>query len=118
MSKIGLFGKLFKKKDNPVSPDPVVSAPSKPVIPTKTDNFKVAGISSYMDNLMELAYENDDYEKTKKQIIDDFMYDEKIFQYDFLVSKVELIPEPENEYDSNAAGLPYNFLQSAEPTDR
>ena len=43
MSKIGLFGKLFKKKDNPVSPDPVVSAPSKPVIPTKTDNFKVAG---------------------------------------------------------------------------
>lgn len=30
------------------------------------------------------------------------MYDEKIFQYDFLVSKVELIPEPENEYDSNA----------------
>ncbi len=102
MSKIGLFGKLFKKKDNPVSPDPVVSAPSKPVISTKTDNFKVAGISSYMDNLMELAYENDDYEKTKKQIVDDFMYDEKIFQYDFLVSKVELIPEPENEYDSNA----------------
>ncbi|MCZ0667474.1 HIRAN domain-containing protein [[Ruminococcus] gnavus] len=102
MSKIGLFGKLFTKKDNPVSPDPVVSAPSKPVIPTKTDNFKVAGISSYMDNLMELAYENDDYEKTKKQIVDDFMYDEKIFQYDFLVSKVELIPEPENEYDSNA----------------
>lgn len=57
VSKIGLFGKLFKKKDNPVSPDPVVSAPSKPVISTKTDNFKVAGISSYMDNLMELAYE-------------------------------------------------------------
>ena len=28
---------------------------------------------------MELAYENDDYKKTKKQIVDDFMYDEKIF---------------------------------------
>ena len=75
MSKIGLFGKLFKKKDNPVSPDPIATVLPKPVTPTKTDNFKVAGISSYMDNLMELAYENDDYEKSKKQIVDDFMYD-------------------------------------------
>lgn len=102
MSKIGLFGKLFKKKGDPISSDPVVAVPLKSVALTRTDNFKVAGISSYMNNLMELAYENDDYKKTKKQIVDDFMYDEKIFQYDFLVSKVELIPEPENEYDPNA----------------
>ena len=66
MSKIGLFGKLFKKKDNPVPPDPIATVPPKPVIPTKTDNFKVAGISSYMDNLMELASENDEEAKQAK----------------------------------------------------
>lgn len=98
---MGLFDILFKKKSVPVVPEPV--KPSKPAISTKTENFKVAGISFHMDDIMEkLAYENENYNLAKKQIIDDYMYDEKIFRYDFPVGKVELIPEPDNEHDKNA----------------
>ena len=107
---MGLFKKLFIKKTAPTIDSVVIQSP-KPVIPTKTENFKVAGITSYMDNLMELAYDNPDYSLTKREIIDDVMYDEKIYEYEFSVGKVSLIPEPDNEHDSNAVKVVIDNIQ-------
>ena len=55
-----------------------------------------------MGNLLNLAFDNNDYSMSKKEIVDSFMTDERIYQYCFYPSKVELLPEPENPYDPNA----------------
>lgn len=64
--------------------------------------YKVVGISFHKEDLMELAEENICYDYTKKEILDELMYNERIYQYDFYPNKVELVPEPTNEYDPNA----------------
>lgn len=69
---------------------------------TKTFTTKVTGMQYHMDALLELASENPDYHMSKKEIIDNFMTDEKIYEYEFFAGKTKLIPEPDNPYDSNA----------------
>ena len=63
---------------------------------------KVTGIQYYMDNIMELASENLDYDLSKKELVDQGMIDERIWKYEFFVSNVELVPEPDNPEDPNA----------------
>lgn len=64
--------------------------------------YRVTGLEHYRDNILSLALENDDYTKTKRELIDDLMTEERIWKYNFYPSKVELIPEPDNLYDPNA----------------
>ena len=111
--------KLFEKKPKPViepqpvnetpvvkDPQPITPKPSAPtkVTPTKNDyeRHKVTGTSHYLDNVMSLASINDTYNYTKKEMIDEEIIDENIYQYDFYPNKVELVPEPDNPYDKNA----------------
>lgn len=68
----------------------------------KTENHRVAGITHYEDEVLSLAIENSEYEYTRKELVDFYMIDERIYQYIFPVSKVELIAEPDNQYDPNA----------------
>lgn len=64
--------------------------------------YRVAGVTYYEDNILSLAQENDFYEMTKKELIEDGFEDERIYEYDFCVSKFEVVPEPDNPHDKNA----------------
>jgi len=55
-----------------------------------------------MDAIMALAQENPDYDLTKREIIDDDLTDERIYQYTFTDGPVELVDDPDNEHDPNA----------------
>lgn len=81
------------------SPD---KAPISSVDDLVTDNFFVAGTSYRQEDISSLACENDLYSYTKKELIDDSHDDEKIYQFEFFPSNVQLIPEPENPHDKNA----------------
>lgn len=65
-------------------------------------SYQVAGVSHYKKNIMEVAYENDDYSMTKKQIVDAGMEDEKIWKYEISPLTAVLVPEPDNEHSKNA----------------
>ena len=64
--------------------------------------YRLAGTSFCLDNIMQLAIENPDYDMTKKEIIEADMTSERIWLYDFYPETVELVPEPENPHDKNA----------------
>lgn len=99
---MGLFSFLKKpKQQDPVPVEVPVAAPKTPKN-EKEKSFKVAGISFRTKDLMKLAVKNEDYSLSKKEIIDEELTDQNIYQYEFPVSKVELVPEPDNEYDQNA----------------
>lgn len=69
----------------------------------KKYKFKVSGISFRKNEISEeLGDYNDDYEMTKKQLLDEGMVDEEIHKYNVYVSKVELVDDPDNPYDPNA----------------
>lgn len=70
--------------------------------PLETETLHITGTSHYMDNILDLAIENQLYDYSKKELIEDGLEDERIYQYEFYPSKVELVAEPENQYDSNA----------------
>lgn len=74
--------------------------PAKPR--AKFERHKVAGTSYHLDAIMALAQENPDYDLTKREIIDDGLTDERIYQYTFADGPVELVDDPDNEYDPNA----------------
>lgn len=66
------------------------------------ERHKVAGTSYHLDAIMALAQENPDYNLTKREIIDDGLTDERIYQYTFADGPVELVDDPDNEQDPNA----------------
>lgn len=88
------------------APEPVVEqevVPEPEKDPYQYYSFKVAGISHYEKGIIEtLASENDDYDMTKKEIVDAYMTDESIYKYTVDVDDVQLVPEPDNPYDPNA----------------
>lgn len=63
---------------------------------------KVTGMSHYIDNIMSLSLENNDYDLSKKELIEEGYENERVYQYEFYPIKTELIPEPDNPYDPNA----------------
>ena len=89
-----------KQADAAASKAAAAKAPEKPR--AKFERHKVAGTSYHMDAIMALAQENPDYDLTKREIIDDGLTDERIYQYTFTDGPVELVDDPDNEYDPNA----------------
>lgn len=83
------------------------------VVPTESDaephytseRHNIAGTSFRQDEIKDLGTYNDDYDMTKKEIIDSFMYDEKIYQFSFCPHSVVLEEEPDNPHDPNAIKL-------------
>lgn len=65
------------------------------------ETHKVAGVSFRQDALKALGTKNPDFAKTKKQLQDEGLTEEKIYEYSFCPRKVELIPEPDNPYSEN-----------------
>lgn len=66
------------------------------------ERHKVAGTTYHLDAIMELAEDNPDYDMTQREIIDAGMEEERIYQYTFPDSPVELVDDPDNENDPNA----------------
>ena len=89
-----------KQADAAAAKAAAAKAPEKPR--AKFERHKVAGTSYHLDAIMALAQENPDYDLTKREIIDDDLTDERIYQYNFADGPVELVDDPDNEYDPNA----------------
>lgn len=68
----------------------------------KVETHKVAGISHYPDAVEALGVDNDDYNLSKRELIEEGRTAERIYRTDYFVSRVELVPEPGNPYDPNA----------------
>lgn len=68
----------------------------------KIENHHVAGTSHYVDNIESLAVHNDDFDLSKRELIEDGLVEERIWENIFYVSNAELAPEPDNPYDKNA----------------
>lgn len=89
-----------KQADEAASKAAAAKAPAKPR--ATFERHKVAGTSYHLDAIMELAQENPDYDLTKREIIDDDLTNERIYQYTFTDGPVELVDDPDNEHDPNA----------------
>lgn len=90
------------QKEQPSVPDPVV--PEQKIVtpvthkpkPTASKRFKcdVVGLRYQEENIIDLLYENDDY--------DDPDGDGRVYKYDIYDGSALLEPEPTNKYDTNA----------------
>lgn len=78
---------------------------SQPKQSTKKETIRVAGISFYTDAVESLGFENEEYHYNKRKIIDEYLEDEKIWQYSFAPEQLEFVSEPENKYDPNAIAV-------------
>lgn len=64
--------------------------------------YKATGMQHRLESLLRLGVENADYLMSKKELVDEGLIGERVWEFDFFPSKVELIPEPDNAYDPNA----------------
>lgn len=93
------FGRKYQKKEKPVHPE----VQEEPHYKEKT--IKVAGITNYIDSVMNFAIENDEYEYTKSQIVKEELEDQEIPEYIFRDRPATFVYEPDNVYDSNAVAI-------------
>jgi len=69
----------------------------------KKEKFQVAGVSHYSDSIMkDIAYENDDYLLSVKELSETYDVGDRVFEYSFDDCNASLVPEPTNEHDPNA----------------
>lgn len=92
-----------------VNPEPPAQEPAPapaPPPPPKPDTvdkvYKVTGINHYLDNLLSLASDGEYYHLGKRDIIDEYLTEQRLYEYEFFISKVELVPEPDNPHDPKA----------------
>lgn len=78
----------------------------------KREHFRITGIQYYQDDFVEeLGEYNYDYDETASALKETYYDGDKIYQYDFLNLKAELVPEPDNEYDPNAVAVLANGIK-------
>lgn len=70
-----------------------------------SENIHVRGESFYTDSFESLQYENSDYLLSKHEVLENGLEEERIYKFDFDPIKVELVPEPDNQYDPNAIAV-------------
>lgn len=73
-----------------------------------SEHYKIAGTSYRQKEIESLGIENELYNCSKSELIDDYIIDEKIYQYDFFDLEVSLIEEPDNAFDPNAIKVVIN----------
>ena len=83
-------------------PAPVVPAVKTPAQAQNVKKYKVAGVTHYVDNILELAAENPDYDLSKREFIAEDRVQERVWKYFFAPQKVELVPEYDNPQDPKA----------------
>jgi len=83
-------------------PAPVVPAAEAPAQAQNVKKYKVAGVTHYVDNILELATEDPDYDLNKRELIAEGRVQERVWKYFFAPQKVELVPEDDNPQDPKA----------------
>lgn len=66
------------------------------------EKHKVAGISFREDALRSLGTANDEFNLTKRRMIEDGLIGERVYKTEFFTISCDLIPEPDNPADPNA----------------
>lgn len=98
--------KIITSQIAPITPPQPITTPtadkSKNDTEYKIETHKVAGVSYRVDEIASLGLENEDYNYSKKELIELGYEGERIYQYEFYPTKTELIPEPDNPHDPNA----------------
>lgn len=106
--KVGLKGMKPKSKQTPTqpasTPEPPKPEPPKPAAPAQPEGttYLVAGVSFREHDILEMAEESSEYTWSKKEIIDMCYTNDKLWRYCWDPKQVELVPEPDNQYDPNA----------------
>lgn len=119
---MGIFSRLFGKKEKPQKPAGAVTPnysrpapPPPPVQPAQPEpqgkTYKITGTSHYWENILSLGSKNDDYTLGKRALIEEGLTETRIWEYDFFPSKAELVPEPENPHDPKAIMVLVDGLQ-------
>ena len=70
--------------------------------PNTTERHKVAGISYRTAELIALGTSNSDFDLNKREMIEEGLIEERVYEWDFYPSTCELKPEPDNPEDPNA----------------
>ena len=78
------------------------TAPAKVQPAGKHENHGVAGTSYRQDAIRALGSKNPDFSRSKRELQDDGLIDEQIYEYSFAPRRVELQPEPDNPHDPKA----------------
>ena len=71
----------------------------------KTFKFKATGMQHYQDTFRKLMEKNDDFNLSKTKLLEEYVEGDRIWQLTFPFSKIELISEPDNQYDPNAIAV-------------
>lgn len=102
--------------DSPVSSasNNVIQAKSSPVVASDDIikySFSTAGISYRERDITDhLLVENPDYDMSKRELVEADLIEYKVFKYEDIISDVQLVPDPENEHDSNAIKVVANGI--------
>lgn len=84
----------------PQAPTQKAPAPSAPQ--PKVERHRVTGTSFHLDAIKALGVYNFDYDKNKREMIEDGLVGERIWQTDFFPRVTTLEPEPTNPEDPKA----------------
>lgn len=66
------------------------------------ETHRVAGTSYRQEAIESIGEPNEEYRYTKKEIVDEGLEDERIYEMSFTPQNVELVEEPDNPHDANA----------------
>lgn len=64
--------------------------------------FDVVGLAYNEEALEELRTECDDWNLSTKELKEEYSDGDRLYRYEWPLSPVEVVPEPENEHDPNA----------------
>lgn len=98
MFKSGLLGKLFPSNEK-ISQKASEAIKEKSL---KVERHQVTGIQYHFDEFMQLAKKNPQYDQDKKSLRKVLELDERIYEYSFSSSRVELVTEDDNPHDPKA----------------
>lgn len=78
------------------------AAPENNAPQTKVERHKVAGTSFHLDDIKAMGGYNYDYDKSKRELIEEGLVGERVWQTDFFPRVATLEPEPDNPQDPKA----------------
>ena len=85
------IGKQAAEKEEgipaPSDPAPVLPAAETPAHTQNVKKYKVAGVTHYVDNILELATEDPDYDMSKRELIAEDRVQERVWKYFFCPSE-------------------------------
>lgn len=67
--------------------------------------FKLSGVQYCKNDLVDILDVNEDFLMKKSEILENYDEDDVIYEYDIFDGSAKLVPEPENEHDSNAIAV-------------